>query len=191
MAYLFLTQHHNTNAGECCETTTATANTCDCCWKSVIAFFFFLFCIKPALVLLQSILLYVLKGGKYSELCLWSLDLGPFIKFVPLALFYYLICFDQPQTLVDWTPKLNWPVNQECLDSLPLDRARWIAEPLTYSDSWMVLCSTNRSAVWSEPLCLVFTELHEQGRGGSVVLLEGEVRTNQSVTKKNSPVSVK
>lgn len=83
-------------------------------------------------------------------------------------------------------------MNQECLDSLPLDRAQCIAEPLTYSDSWLALRSTNRSAVWPEPLCLVFffIELHEQGRGGRVVLLQGKVMPNQSVREKKQKNSV-
>lgn len=104
----------------------------------------------------------------------WSL-----IKFVPshpfldrFAPFLNLcwLCAPSPtptQTLVDWPPKLNWPVNEECLDSLLSDRVQCIAELLTCSDSWLALPNTNGLQFGPCHCVLAFVWLHERGSGGT------------------------
>lgn len=77
------------------------------------------------------------------------------IRFIPVVdLCWRCTKADPAQTHVDWPPKVNWPVNEEGLDSLHSDRVQCIAELLTCSDSWLALMGCSLACVIVFGFCL-------------------------------------
>lgn len=70
--------------------------------------------------------------------------------------------------IVDWPPKLNWPVNEESLDKVlwPPHRVQGIEELLTCSDSWLVFPRANGLQFGLCHCVLAFVWLHKWGSEG-------------------------